>query len=286
MLNLINTRYSIPLVLGFVFSIVVFVYCYLFTSILSSNTWWLQIINVVLLYLAVVLLLLGAQKWQEIRSIRTGNVQHQINQLQLISSLNQLNPHFMFNALNTISSLIVQKDSQKAYRAMIILTKLMRSLLENSDKISSSILEEIKFVKNYLEIETIRFNKSFESDIFIDSSVKQELLIPKMIIQLHVENAVKHGLLPKNSGESILKININQKNNITMIVINDNGIGREASKNLRHDEPSTGKGIEISEKLIKLYNKLHKYQVNQSFDDIIGKEGQPAGTEVRISIKH
>jgi len=283
--KIISHQYQIPIILGLLFLIFIFIYCYFFTGIFYSGIGWKQLVSLLILYISIVFLLIVGQKWQQIKNLKADNLESQINQLQLISSLNQLNPHFMFNSLNTISSLIVQKDSQVAYRAMVMLTKLMRYLLENSDKISCSLIEEINFVKNYLEIETIRYNKSFIFNISVNSSVNQELLIPKMIIQLHVENAVKHGLVPKDSGQCFLNISINQTNNMTMIVIKDNGIGRKASKKLQLDRLSTGKGIEISEQLILLYNKLHKSKVSQSFKDIMQENGQPAGTEVLISIQ-
>jgi LytS/YehU family sensor histidine kinase len=106
-----------------------------------------------------------------------------------------------------------------------------------------------------------------------------------MLVHSFVENAVKHGLVPKETAPCNLNIIINQTNNTTMILIKDNGIGRKASQKLQLDRPSTGKGIEISEQLILFYNKLHKSKVSQSFKDIVHENGQPAGTEVVIFIQ-
>ncbi len=284
MFLLMISRYFIPLLLGLALTLLFFLYNYFFASLFVENGWLHNWLSGLIIYLLVVIILISGQKWKKLKSTKSENVQKEINQFHRVSSLNQLNPHFMFNSLNTISSLIVQNNSQDAYQAIIILTKLMRYLLENSDRISCTIVEEINFVNNYLEIETIRFNNNFDFNIHIDSSVNQELLVPKMIIQLHVENAVKHGLIPKKEGHGKLNININQINNTTMIVITDNGIGRDASKSLQHDLSSTGRGIQISEQLIILYNKLHQPKVNQSFTDILDQQGNPAGTEVKISI--
>ncbi|MFW5700214.1 MAG: sensor histidine kinase [Cyclobacteriaceae bacterium] len=278
------SRYFIPLLLGLALTLLFFLYNYFFASLFVENGWLHNWLSGLIIYLVVVIILISGQKWKKLKSTKSENVQKEINQFHRVSSLNQLNPHFMFNSLNTISSLIVQNNSQDAYQAIIILTKLMRYLLENSDRISCTIVEEMNFVNNYLEIETIRFNNNFDFNIHIDSSVNQELLVPKMIIQLHVENAVKHGLIPKKEGHGKLNININQINNTTMIVITDNGIGRDASKSLQHDLSSTGRGIQISEQLIILYNKLHQPKVNQSFTDILDQQGNPAGTEVKISV--
>lgn len=284
MFLLMISRYFIPLLLGLALTLLFFLYNYFFASLFVENGWLHNWLSGLIIYLVVVIILISGQKWKKLKSTKSENVQKEINQFHRVSSLNQLNPHFMFNSLNTISSLIVQNNSQDAYQAIIILTKLMRYLLENSDRISCTIVEEMNFVNNYLEIETIRFNNNFDFNIHIDSSVNQELLVPKMIIQLHVENAVKHGLIPKKEGHGKLNININQINNTTMIVITDNGIGRDASKSLQHDLSSTGRGIQISEQLIILYNKLHQPKVNQSFTDILDQQGNPAGTEVKISV--
>lgn len=285
MIKFTSSRYHISLLLGIIFLIFIISFFYIFSNFLTTGPFWKKLVILLLLYILIVVFLIICQKWHEIKNTKTGNVQNQITQLQLISSLNQLNPHFMFNALNTISSLIMQKDSKVAYRCMIMLTKLMRYLLENSDRISCSLKEELDFVKNYLEIETIRYNKSFCYNLSINTAVDQGLLIPKMIIQLHVENAVKHGLIPKDGGSSDLNIIINQINKTTMIVITDNGIGRNASKTHQHDVHSTGKGIDISYKLIKLYNKLYRPQVSQQIEDMIHQDGTPAGTEIKISVK-
>jgi len=272
-----------PVVLAFFISLLIIIIYENILLQLVDRVWWLRLLLFIICYGAVILLIFIGQKIQEAKYIAIENVEEEINRLQLLSSLNQLNPHFIFNAMNTISSLIMQEDRQVAYRCMVMVTKLMRYLLENSDKISCTLKDEIDFVKNYLEIERIRYNGSFTYNIKINSKINQNLLLPKLLLQLHVENAVKHGLVPKN-GPKNLNIFINQIGKSVCFKIEDNGIGRLASKQLNHDYNSTGKGNKISNKLIELYNEIHKENVTLAIKDLFDNK-TPCGTEVNIIVK-
>ena len=273
-----------PYMLGFLISLIIIIlYEIIIQHYRVPHTWGLRLILFSSCYSLVLLLIFIGQKIQKVNYIAAENVESEINQLQLLCSLNQLNPHFIFNAMNAISSLIMQEERQVAYRCMIMITKLMRYLLENSDKISCTLKDEIDFVKNYLEIERIRYNQSFTYNIKIDSKIDQYLLLPKLLLQLHVENAVKHGLVPKN-GSKNLNIFISQNGKAALLKIEDNGIGRLASKQLNHDYHSTGSGYKISNKLIKLYNEIHRENVTLAIKDLYEKK-TPSGTEVKISIR-
>jgi sensor histidine kinase YesM len=205
----------------------------------------------------------------------------QISELQLKTIRSQMDPHFTFNALNSISSVIYKGNKEKAYRYLTKFSKLIRSSLEVSDKISRTLEEEIDFTRNYLDLEKIRFKENFYYLINVDEKVDQQLLVPKMIIQNYAENAVKHGLkyIEKNRK---LNIEINRVNDHLKISIEDNGIGRELAA--KQNQFSTGKGLAIMNNIYELYFKLYKIRIEQEIEDLYDSRGNPAGTKVIISI--
>jgi sensor histidine kinase YesM len=158
---------------------------------------------------------------------------------------------------------------------------MVRSLLVSSDKLTRSLKEELDFVKNYLELEKTRFTEVFSYAVSIEDHINQESVIPKMIIQLHVENALKHGLLPKKSG-GFLDISVSSEGEYLLITITDNGIGRNlASKNISQ---STGRGMKILAQFFETYNKHNKNQLKQEIVDLYDGERNPAGTMVKVFV--
>ena len=185
------------------------------------------------------------------------------------------------NTINTIGSSIYRYKPDEAYNLLLNFSGMVRSLLISSDKLTRSLREELDFVKNYLELEKSRFSEVFNFSINEDEAISDAAIIPKMIIQLHVENALKHGLLPKKSG-GILAINISSEAEYLKIIITDNGIGRNlASKNMSQ---STGKGMKILGQIFETYNKYNRIPLRQEITDLSDDGGNPAGTKVEIYI--
>ena len=201
--------------------------------------------------------------------------------LQLASVKAQMEPHFIMNTINTIGSSIYRQKPDEAYNLLLNFSGMVRSLLLSSDKLTRSLKEEIEFVRNYLELEKNRFTEVFSYTINVEEDVNQESLIPKMIMQLHAENALKHGLLPKKSG-GLLQISVSNENDYMVIKVSDNGIGRNlASKNISQ---STGKGMKILGQFFETYNKHNKNQLKQEIIDLYDDENNPAGTQVKIYV--
>jgi len=192
-----------------------------------------------------------------------------------------MDPHFTFNALNTISSVIYKEDKEKAYRYFTKFSKLVRSSLEVSDKITRSLEDEVDFTKNYLDLEKIRFRDQFEYSIHMDKTVNKETMVPKMILHNYAENAVKHGLKHKEE-DRCLEIEIFLQDHILNISIKDNGVGRKQAKVL--NEFSTGKGLKIMNNIYDLYFKLYKVRIKQEIEDLTDAAGNIKGTRVVLKI--
>ncbi|MEZ4936396.1 MAG: histidine kinase [Crocinitomicaceae bacterium] len=159
----------------------------------------------------------------------------------------QMNPHFLFNALNTINSYIMKEENLKASRALQKFSKLVRKLLNQSTKSQILLSEELEMVEQYIEIENMRFQKQFEYEIKVLGNLDSEnLVIPGMIIQPFAENAILHGLMPSSEkGWLEIKVEPISDEKVLLITITDNGVGRK-----NKDKKSSDSHISLSTELI------------------------------------
>ena len=174
----------------------------------------------------------------------------------------QMDPHFIFNALGNIQSMILQKDTIPAVSYLNKFAKLTRQILEQSRKETISLEEEIGTLKNYIELQQLRLNNSFEYAIVCDESVKEDILIPPLLIQPFIENAVEHGLKPKPKEEKgLLQINFSQQTEQKNLIctIKDNGIGLTASRKLKTNENHTSLSTTITDERLAKMQKDHPY---------------------------
>lgn len=202
-------------------------------------------------------------------------------ELQLKTIKSQIDPHFAFNAINTIASFIYSEKPDVTYDYFTRFARMIRNILEDNDKISRLLSEEVEFVKNYLDLQKMRFKEKFEYEINIDDNVPPGTTVPKMIIQTYAENAVKHGLMHRKSG-GLLSINVRQTNSQLLVTIEDNGVGREKASQLNSD--STHRGLKIMEQIIELYGKLYHTSINQKIEDLADEGGNSMGTRVILTI--
>ena len=205
-----------------------------------------------------------------------------VTELELLTIKNQIDPYFIINAINSLGAVIFKsnEDKKQSYQYLINLTSLIRDTLQNSQKISISLSEEIDFVQNYLQLQKYRYRDSF--DFKINNQVKdpEEAEIPKMIIQTFAENAVKHGLAHKTEGDGKIVVAVTEENGSLQIIVEDNGIGRKKASIV--SKGSTGKGMEIIDQIIEMYNRLKKTSV--SFEVIDLYDDGPVGTRVVVEV--
>lgn len=195
----------------------------------------------------------------------------------------QMNPHFIFNAMNSVQSLIIKDKKDEAYNYLTKLSQLIRKTLTASDKSMVYLDDELDQLVNYLELEKLRFGKEFLYHINIDETL-ETIKIPSMIIQPFVENAIKHGLLHKE-GDKRLTIDFQLKSGILQCLVVDNGIGRAASNEINSLKPDYQKSFSTSaiQKRLKLYQQYFDQPIGFDFEDL-SVDGKASGTRVTISI--
>lgn len=227
---------------------------------------------------------LEEQKQQKIEA----EYQKQLMHSEMQSLRLQMNPHFIFNSLNSIRYYILKEDSEKASDYITIFSKLLRMILQNSKQATVKLSAELKALKLYLEFEKQRFESRFEYSIEVSEEVESDHIeIQPLIIQPFVENSIWHGLLHKD-GVGQLKIALYKSSEDELTIeIEDNGIGRERSKEMRKDSSHRHKsfGMQITRDRLRLMGKIKDLNSGFEIKDLVDPEGQPLGTRVIIKIK-
>ena len=200
--------------------------------------------------------------------------------LQMSSFLKEFDPHFTFNAISSVGSLIMKNDRKNAYLYLTRLSSLLRSSLRDSTTLLKTIAEEIDFVRNYCEIQKLRFGDRFNYIITISDDTDQNKEIPKMSIQTFVENAIKHGIENRKEG-GLVEINVSRINGYHKFVIRDNGIGREASDKIKSD--GTGYGIKTVRRIFEILNMYNSVNSTLDIRDV-ENDISSSGTEVTVMI--
>jgi len=197
----------------------------------------------------------------------------------------QMNPHFIFNTLNSIQNYILKNDVDKSIGYLSKFSKLMRMMLAFSKEQAISLEDEIFMLSAYLDLENLRHQHGFDFSINVDGNVDPEFVtIPPMLIQPFVENAVIHGLLPLTERKGFLEINISMDNDFVLATIKDNGVGRKhASSQREHGHKPSG--MLITQKRLELINKTPENQSNIKVIDLVDENGSPLGTQFEIKIK-
>tara|TARA_B110000046_G_scaffold36204_1_gene39636 strand:- start:8029 stop:10218 length:2190 start_codon:yes stop_codon:yes gene_type:complete len=208
------------------------------------------------------------------------------NLLDLKSLRSQMNPHFIFNALNSVNSFIAMSDERAANKYLSDFSQLMRAVLENSEENFIPLEKEIELITLYTKLEHFRFKDTFDYTISIDEHVKiNEFHIPPMLLQPYIENAVWHGLRYK-SEKGLLAITITQKTDHEIsITIIDDGIGRTKSKALKteNQQKQNSKGMGNIKKRVRILNAMYKDKVAVFIEDYQKKEH--SGTKVVVTLK-
>ncbi|WP_046755130.1 tetratricopeptide repeat-containing sensor histidine kinase [Kordia jejudonensis] len=207
------------------------------------------------------------------------------NLLALKSLRTQMNPHFIFNALNSVNNYIAINDERNANRYLSEFSTLMRAVLENSDEDFIPLSKELELLELYLRLEHMRFQDKFEYTIVVDENVKvSDFQIPPMLLQPYIENAIWHGLRYKEE-KGMLNISIFKKDDgMLQITIEDDGIGRKRSMELKTKNQlrQKSKGMGNIKKRIAILNDMYKDKVDVTIADL-SADGQ--GTKVILTLK-
>jgi len=251
--------------------------------------WWFIVIIISMIIFGI-----GLFYRRRIQTIQSRNIialekaslENNLTQSKIKAIKSQMNPHFFYNALNTLQSYILSNDKKQALEYLSKFSGLTRTILEMTEKDTITIGEEINTLRLYLEIEKARFENDFEFEITINPEIdKEQTKIPSMLLQPFVENAVKHGLLHKKDNKKVI-IRFEMIADCLEITIDDNGIGRKKSaelnqiKNKNHQSFATA----AIQNRIDLLNRNNPRKIAVTYEDKIGENAQPKGTLVKITI--
>ena len=220
---------------------------------------------------------------------RRNEVKEKLKSSQLTALRAQMNPHFLFNSLNSIQEFIINQDKRSANRYLSKFSRLMRNILNMSALEEVDLQKEIESLDLYLSLEALRFEENFEYKIELDPNVDSELtMIPPMVVQPYVENAVKHGLLHK-TGPKKLTVRFRMEKDFLVCEVVDNGIGRKKSEEIKKRESHlySSKAMSLTQERLDLLNSTHKNQLSVEIIDLKDLMQIPIGTKVilRISLK-
>lgn len=193
----------------------------------------------------------------------------------------QMNPHFVFNCLGSISSFIVQNGNDSAIKYLAKFSKLMRLTLEYSKESLIPVDKEIEALQNYLELEQLRFNRAFDFTITKDAHIEDDVALPPLLIQPFVENAIIHGLIPKKE-RGLLTVDFSIKDNQLFCTVKDNGIGITTSKKLKEQSVSVHKSMALD--IIRNRLKMIESSTSKSSKLIIEETQDTAGNITGTSV--
>jgi LytS/YehU family sensor histidine kinase len=224
------------------------------------------------------------QRNQKRRAIERAEALHKMAELELQSLRAQLNPHFMFNSLNAIQDLIVNEDNERSHLYLSRFSKLLRMLLDNANQPFVSVKQEIDFLELYLSLENLRIpdlHFSIKKDSLTNSD---DRMIPNMMLQPYIENAIWHGLSHKK-GERNLQVRIHENGQATRFEIEDNGVGRKKATELKllYRKGHHSKGMELLSKRFNLLSKEYGASILTTVEDL-QNNGDACGTLVKIDV--
>lgn len=212
----------------------------------------------------------------------------EIRRLQLDLLKNQMNPHFIFNALTSVKVFLIDNDKKKAVFYLNKFSKLIRKMLDSYRVESYTLEEELEILKLYLSIENIRFNSEINIVFSIDPEVDlKSIRIPPLLLQPFVENAIWHGLMLKTEGAKEVVIQVSNERNNCFMIIEDNGIGRAKSQESQNKRAlkKNSYGLKLVQERLDLFNKQNEFNYHYKVFDLTDTENIPCGTRIRISFE-
>ncbi|GEM_PF-936184 len=253
------------------------------------KTWWFATIAALLLIACILFFI-----QQRIRAVRKQekvkrDYEKKIAETEMQALRAQMNPHFMFNSLNSINNFILKNDAENASGYLAKFSRLMRLILDNSRSEWIPLENELKALELYIELETVRFDNAFTYKINIAPAINiQKAMVPPMIIQPYVENAIWHGLMHKKNPGASLEVNLTKESNHLFIEIKDNGIGRKEAALLKSKSATRQKphGMKITAQRMDMVNKLYDINATTVITDLQDTEGNATGTRILFTLEY
>ena len=247
--------------------------------------WWFRI-TMILFFAGIITAII----YWRVRNVITEEqeklkVSGMVGELELKALRAQMNPHFIFNSLNSIQDFVLNHQGMEAAKYLSKFARLVRMILDNSEYTFISISQKIEFLRLYIELESLRMDNGFEFHLSLDKSINLEDQIPTMVIQPYVENAIWHGLQYKKS-HRVLKLHLSMEDeDFVRCEIEDNGIGREAAMQIKKQKGKThdSKAMRITDERIQILKKLYGFGPSVEIIDLID-DGIASGTKVILKL--
>ncbi|MEQ8562639.1 MAG: histidine kinase, partial [Cytophagales bacterium] len=250
--------------------------------------WWFVSMEALLTLSIVTGVFIKRGKLEKTRASREIEISSKMRELEMKALRSQMNPHFLFNALNSIYSMINSGDQSKAGQFLIRFSKLLRIVINQSMSVKVTLTEELKLLQIYIELEQMRFNDSFVFEMFVDDTLEPDLLlVPSFIIQPFVENAIIHGLKRKKGDDKKLQLLIRDAGDKIECKVIDNGVGRAQAALNKSAVGDTNKSVAMSNtsRRLEMVNMGKEDPiVAVELIDLLDEARNPKGTEVILRI--
>lgn len=244
--------------------------------------WWFYVLNAFALVFITYLFFRKRLLDQK----RRADEINQLNESKLSALQSQMNPHFIFNALNSIQEYIILNERKLAGKYLGKFADLMRIYLNYSQAKFISLQQEIEALNLYMELEKLRFEELLSYEIQLDDSIEMTEQIPSLLIQPYVENALKHGLLHKKNDRRLIVKLTKESEDYLVCTITDNGIGRKRSMEINKKRHPDHKSFATSatQNRLNLINYGLKKRIGVTTEDLYNPDGEPTGTKVELII--
>ncbi len=239
------------------------------------QTGWFRMLAVIFIISSIYFLLKI-----RIRQIKKeAGLKHKIAETEMMALRAQMNPHFIFNCINGIDALIQSNDKYNATVYLNKFAKLIRNILDSSKQNTVALTKDLETLQFYIDLEQFRHENKFTAEIKTDPSILEEdYKVPPLIIQPYVENAILHGLRNRTDNNGKLFVSVNRQNGYIQYIIEDNGVGRQATANGKSSEKQSY-GMQMSKNRVQLFN-------NDEGDAVtITDKQNPTGTRVEVLLK-
>ena len=220
------------------------------------------------------------------REDERSSLNKEMEKVKLRALQTQMNPHFIFNSLNSIRSYMIKNETKEASGYLSKFSRLIRQILEYSSEEYITLKQELQILSLYIQIEQLRFRDEFGFSINVEKEInEEELMVPPLIVQPFLENAIWHGLMQKQ-GEKKIDLVVKQEKNRLKIIVRDNGIGREEANRNTSTTPKENRSmaIELTTRRLEMLDESMDKSDRVKIIDLYSEDRSPLGTEVILEI--
>ncbi len=251
------------------------------------QTWWFKTILVIMGLLLAFILARWRMRVLKLNQELEIGFNKRLAEVEMTALRSQMNPHFLFNSLNSINRYILKSEPEVASEYLTKFSRLMRAVLQNSKEDLVLLGDELDALTLYMDLEALRFKGKFLHSVSIDMKEGlNQLLIPPLILQPYVENAIWHGLMHRTEADGILEMKVLDRGERLMFMIEDNGVGREKAEEMKSKSATKQRsfGTVITAERIEIANRYHAFDLKVRTEDLYNERDKPRGTRVVVSM--